>query len=688
MNSYFVSVAVARPLDQFYTYRVPQAFISELKKGYWVRIPFGKGKTHGFVVEDPVEQQPESEIPSFALKEIEEMGDALTAIPSEIFDLCRWAHDYYQSPLGEVLAAAAPLSALTGSNKKRSKDRKSPWDVSSASSLSPSSPPGNLSPKQQEVFEAMSQFFEEAPLKKSKIALLHGVTGSGKTELYIELARKVLNEGKNVIVLVPEIALTTQLCDRLEKGLGMPVGLWHSSVADGRRRDLWLAAREGKVRVIVGARSAVFAPVSNLGLIVVDEEHDPSYKQEERCRYQARDLAVVRGTLHQAWVLLGSATPSFESLERVREQKYGYFQLPERFGTPRLPAVEILDLKEAEMVSGIQAPLAKKTLEAIQQTLERGEQVMIFLNRRGFAAFLLCEDCGFVSSCSHCSMSLTVHSKRRQLRCHWCGYVEKIPTHCPKCEGLGLVAKGAGTESLELELPPLVPGMKALRLDRDQMSSTTRLEKLLSDFRSLRANTLLGTQMLVKGHDFPEVTLVVVVLADALFRWPDFRAPERALQILTQFSGRAGRGKSPGKVIIQTYDADHAILKVLTAQQDLQAFLEAERELRQTLAYPPFGRLARLRFEHRDLSQARMRAESVTQQLKVEIFAGGVSSDAYELMGPSEAFLEKIKGVYRWDLVVKTPQISVLQRIVRNAKKICFEKRWPLVVDVDPYALT
>ncbi len=680
-NDVILSVAVPRPLEGLFTYRLPERLAPLVQVGGWVKVPFGRTITHAFVVEPP---KSASEVPTGvapeSLKEILEVSSQGAVLPPDVLALCKWASDYYLAPLGEVLHCAAPPASLGLKNEGKKTRPIAPFTGARRDFT--------LTEEQAAAFAILEETRAASGAPGSlNVALLHGVTGSGKTELYIDLARRALAQGKGVLLLVPEIALTSQLHLRLEQGLGEAVGLWHSAVADGRRRDLSAALRSGELRVIVGARSAVFAPIPELGLIVVDEEHDPTYKQEDRFRYHARDLAVVRGKITGAAVVLGSATPSLETRERAREGKYRVARLDKRIALGSrgsgLPAVELVDLAVDEKVEGTQAILARRTLEAIRETLAAGEQAMVFLNRRGFAAFLLCTDCGEVSGCKNCSISLTVHKRAKLLRCHVCGHQEQIPDFCPKCQSVELLPMGAGTESLETELPTLLPEVVPLRLDRDQITSATRLEAILKDFRDHKANVLLGTQMLVKGHDFPNVTLVVVILADALFRWPDFRAPERALQVLKQVSGRAGRGEKSGRVLIQTYDIDHPVIEVLTGKRDEEAFLEGERELREALRYPPFGRLARIRFESPQAGDARSRAEALAQAL-ARLPQASAATDGFEVLGPSEAFLERAKGIYRWDLLIRSKAIQPLRVALGSARAFCFAQKWPFVLDVDP----
>ncbi len=667
VDQQILSVAVPRPLDGLLTYRLPEKLQGQVEVGSWVRVPLGRGTTHAFVVEAPKPLTDAAlDFPVEALKDVLEVGSRTPIFTEDVLALCKWAHEYYRAPLGEVLHCAAPPAAL-GLKSKGANARKISEFTGTLRAIS-------LTEAQKKAFDQLDALRASG---SHQVALLHGVTGSGKTELYIELAKRALAEGKGVLLLVPEIALTSQLHRRFEEGLGVPVGQWHSAVADGKRRDQLAALLSGEIRVVVGARSAVFAPVPNLGLIVVDEEHDPTYKQEDRFRYNARDMAVVRAKIRGCMAVLGSATPSMETRERVREGKYAVAHLDQRIAAGGLPKIDIVDLCEEERVEGTQAPLAKRTVDAIRETIAAGGQAIVFLNRRGFAAFLVCSDCGHVKDCPNCSISLTMHKRKAKLCCHVCGHAELIPDFCEKCQGVELEPVGAGTESLEEQLPGLIPEAKTLRLDRDQVTSATRLEAILADFRAGKANILLGTQMLAKGHDFPGVTLVVVILADGLFRWPDFRAPERAFQILKQVSGRAGRGDKAGRVLIQTFQRSHPVIQTIEDPSFEKSFLEAERELRKELHYPPFGRMARIRFESPDQPTAQARATGLAQVL------GQVGGNV-EILGPSEAFLERAKGIFRWDLLLRAVAVQDLQRAISISKNHCAAQEWPFLVDVDP----
>ena len=675
----YVKVAIPRPIDAFFDYEYDETALGEIQAGQLVSVPFGRVKLNAVVVEVS------SEVPvlpeGVKIKSVfEKISDEFSITP-DIEKLCRFGSEYYQYPIGEAYFAAMPPKP----EKILSTRGPGTRSVGEASSR-------QLNDEQSQVLSVLIDRTREKP---DSVFLLEGVTGSGKTEVYIEFAKKILEQGRGVLILVPEIALTSQLKDRFERALGEPIALWHSALADGLRQTQWRKVKNGEIRIVVGARSAIFAPFRDLGLIVVDEEHDQTYKQEDRFRYQARDLALYRAKLLAIPVVLGSATPSLESLQRVSEGKISHLSLKNRYSTKPLPEIELISLVDEPLViqSEIKTPIAEKTVREMQAAIDRGEQVMVFLNRRGFSQFILCRDCGWVKKCSQCSISMTHYQRKNELRCHVCGLKSQVPSECEECRSYELIGMGSGTESLEDELRLLLNNAKILRLDRDQITSQKRLEETLDQFRNLEANVLLGTQMLVKGHDFPRVTCVVVMMADMLLKWPDFRAAERAYQTLVQVSGRAGRADLPGRVLIQGYDLEHPVIELVSGNADSETaaekkdrFVESELELRKLLFYPPFSRLVRYRFEHPDAAELKRLTENLAEGLTQVLRADSGDSTEGRVMGPSEALLFRANNRYRYDLYFKAPSAEALFRVSRWMKKMAAARELDLIVDVDPYS--
>ena len=664
----FVKVAVPRPLDSLFDYEYDEAALGPVEVGEWVRVPFGRTKLNACVLEVSTSRPKMPE--GVSLKGVLEKLDPEFRIPEEVLRLCRFGSEYYQYPIGEALFVAAPpkIDKKLGTRGGKEPD---PERILRDRQLTPAQA------------SVLAEILSVSGEKPDTAFLLEGVTGSGKTEVYIEAAREVLSRGKSVLILVPEISLTAQLRERFVSSLNEETALWHSALADGLRQNQWRRVKSGEIRVVIGARSAVFAPLRDLGLIVVDEEHDATYKQEERFRYQARDLALFRARQNRVPILLGSATPSLETLSRVKEGKIRMLRLESRFSKNTLPAVHLVDLTEEAPVGAgtVKTPLAGTVIRAMQETIDRGEQVMIFLNRRGYSQFILCQSCGWVKKCSQCSISMTHYQKRAEMKCHVCGSRERPPLECPDCKGSSLHGMGSGTESLEDDLALVLTGAKTLRLDRDQVTSQKRLEETLDEFRSLQANLLIGTQMLVKGHDFPKVTCVVVVSTDSLLQWPDFRASERALQTLIQVAGRSGRAELPGRVFLQGYDLEHPVIQVLLEKKAKAEFLEEELAMRELLAYPPFSRLVRFRFEHENEQECRNFAEKTAESVRRELG----EELSVRMMGPSEALLFRAQNRYRFDLYFKSPGVEWLHRISRGVKDLARAAEFNLVVDVDPY---
>jgi primosomal protein N' (replication factor Y) len=502
-----------------------------------------------------------------------------------------------------------------------------------------------LTPQQQNAYDQIS-----AKLGEGKYAafLLHGVTGSGKTEVYIRAMRAALERGKSALMLVPEISLTPMFARRLQDHFGAGVAILHSSLSDGERLDEWNRLRMGEARICIGARSAIFAPMSGLGLIVVDEEHEASYKQDETPRYHGRDTAIMRAHQAEAVIILGSATPSMESYHNAQTGKYVYLKMGERIGGRALAEVEIVDLRKTFEKHGKQQVFSDEMKAAIEENHARKQQTMVLLNRRGYSSFLLCRSCGHRAACPNCDVALTYHKIEARLICHYCNHAERIPRACPACQGLYIQYVGEGTEQIEHLLKELYPQMRISRLDRDTTRRRGSFEKLLSEFASGDVDLLVGTQMIAKGHDFPNVTLVCVVSVDAGLGMPDFRAAERTFQLLTQVAGRAGRGVHPGRVLIQSYNTDHYALE-FARLQDYERFYEHEINFRRNLHYPPFLALINILVRHEDLAKASYTASELARLIRQ-----ADPERHLRVLGPAPAPLARLKGEHRMQVMIKT----------------------------------
>jgi primosomal protein N' (replication factor Y) len=507
--------------------------------------------------------------------------------------------------------------------------------------------------------------------------LLHGVTGSGKTEVYFRAAERALEAGRGVLVLVPEIALTPFLVRAAVARFGDTVAVLHSELSVGERHDQWWRIREGESRVVVGARSAVFAPIPGLGLIVVDEEHEGSYKQDESPRYNARDVAVMRGTLEGAAVILGSATPSVESNANALKGKYALLALPLRIGPHGHPRIEIVDRRRI-LKSGGDPILTPPLLEALAERLRRGEQALLLLNRRGYATSLLCRECGMQAVCPNCSVCLALHDGARFAQCHYCGHQTAAPSRCSTCKGEYLRLAGYGTEKVVEAVQAALPKARVDRLDRDRAGRRGVVAKILAAFEAGQTDILVGTQMIAKGHDFPRVTLVGVIDADVGLGLPDFRAAERTFQLLTQVAGRAGRADLPGEVILQSHLPDHYALQ-RACSQDYPAFFEHEMEFRRTMAYPPAAALLNLVLRSPKPAEAAEGAEAIARQLRKE------TAGRYRVLGPARAPLARLRGEHRYQILLKGQRAAMRDAVRRALVERYGEVRWPgVTVDVDP----
>jgi len=542
-------------------------------------------------------------------------------------------------------------------------------------------PPSNVLNSDQE--SALGEIKSWLGTDAFKVGLLYGVTGSGKTEVYLGAVEAALTRNKTALILVPEIALTLWVGRLCRARLGASVAVLHSALADVERAREWWRVRRGEARVVVGTRSAVFAPVENLGLVVVDEEQEASYKQEETPRYHGRDVAIVRAKLEGAVALLGSATPSLESFYNARSGKYQLLQLESRVENRPMAPVEIVDLREDFRTTHKVGPLSSKLSEAIAARLDQGTQSLILINRRGYSWFVLCRSCGAGIQCENCSISLTYHKHRDRLECHYCGFSRRVPKECPKCASEHVYFFGAGAEQLEEKLHEKFPGAKVARLDRDAVRTKGAFQQVLSDFASGKIDVLVGTQMVAKGHDFQRVTLVGVVSADSQLSLPDFRAAERTFQLLTQVAGRAGRGALPGEVLVETFYPEHYAIQ-LAARQDYLAFFERELQFRRLLHYPPFTALASILVRDTKIENA------IRWSRQLSAFLAPQESRGVKVLGPAAAPLARLKREFRFQFLLKAPKRAQLTRVLSELLAFSEQKEIPeraVLVDVDPLSL-
>ncbi len=521
--------------------------------------------------------------------------------------------------------------------------------------------------------------------------LLFGVTGSGKTEVYFRAVEHTLRSGRQAILMIPEIALAVFMLGLFRSRLGDRVATYHSGLSRGERYDQWVRIAGGDADLVIGARSALFVPLPRLGLIIVDEEHDPAYKQDSNPRYQARDSAVVRAKMENALVILGSGTPSVQSFHNSKIGRYHLLEMPERVENRPLPDVKIINMKlneEARAKKDILSPELKK---AIDRNLEEGHQTLLFLNRRGFHRLLICRSCGKPVTCPNCDVALTHHKNKEILVCHYCGYHSGINIKCPTCKYVRLRPYGFGTEKLEEDLEQYFPKARIARMDTDSTSRKGQAFKILKKFSNHEIDILVGTQMITKGYDFPMVTLVGVIAADLSLGFPDFRAGERTFQIISQVAGRAGRGALEGRVIVQTFNPDHYAIKFATSH-DFHLFFEKEKSLREQLGYPPFSHLAFLRLNGASKEKTREAARHLARNIKGRLSKWPKMGKEFLVLGPVEAPLSKLKGKYRWQILIKCKSVSLLQHLLEEvetfSKKFLRASSVHLILDVDPYQMS
>ncbi len=736
------------PLNKKFHYKVPPSFANQIKIGKRIKVPFGRRTAVGYCVGLTDRSDVEN------MKDILYVIDTAPMLNSKMLGVAEWMSNFYFCGLGEALESFLPsvvrkgIKAKTESVVRLCKDGISVKEMISTIK--------KRAPKQAIVLEALAEqeemTFQELTSiseckmdsinrlkdrgfitlekievsdslftgkhyektshltstkeqeiairlikrkikeKKHSTVLLKGVTGSGKTEVYLQAITEVIGLGMKSIVLVPEISLTPQTIERFKSRFDR-VAVLHSSLTERQRSDQWWYIKSGKADVVVGARSAIFAPLENVGLIVIDEEHENTFKQDTSPRYNARDVSVIRAAFEDAVVVLGSATPSLESFHNASIGKYDYVTLDNRVGNRPLPRVEVIDMRREVYRGKSQKQISNYLELCMKQCLSKKEQVMLLLNRRGFSPFISCRRCGFVLKCRRCDISLTYHKKRDAVICHYCFSEMPVPKECPECCASSISFMGFGTERMEELIRTLFPRYKLLRMDSDTMRGKDAHEKALSAFRSGEIDILLGTQMIAKGLDFPNVTLVGVLSADTIINLPDFRSSEKTFQLLCQVSGRAGRGEKGGKVIVQTYNPEHYSI-THAALHDYDGFAKKELEYRKQLYYPPYGRLARVVLRGTKDQDVKEKSVEIAETLMETIkssngsLLAGLHKDKVGVLGPAPAPIVKVKDNYRWHLIVKADSFKNLSTILKSIEnKNRNSKKVQMMIDVDPYML-
>ena len=703
-----------KSVDRIFDYKVPQEKEKFIKIGLRVEVPFGHQKLEGFVLEIKENSNLDS------LKEIIRVIDEDIVLNDELIKLGKFMKEKTLAPLISCYQVMLPKALKAKNNvvinkkyetfyklnknvvdvklnsgqqeivdmfkTKEMASRKEILDISSSSLntlvkknilvkclvekyrtdyLDKSDRVKELTLEQQKVVDSVNLFSND-------VYLLHGVTGSGKTEVYIKLIEKVLNLGKTAIMLVPEISLTPQMVSRFEQVFGNKIAALHSALSDGEKYDEWRRIVRGEVSIVIGARSAVFAPLTNIGIIIIDEEHSDSYKQDNNPRYNAKDIAIERARNYNCPVLMGSATPSLDTYARAVKNVYKLLNLPNRVNGKDLPHIDIVDMNEEMKYS--KGHFSKRLLDEIKKTVKNKEQVILLLNRRGYSSFVSCKNCSYTMKCPNCDISLTYHKSSNMLRCHYCGYGTNLLHTCPSCGERSISTLGVGTEKIEEELNSLIEDAKILRMDVDTTSKKGMHKKMITDFKNHEYDILLGTQIVAKGLDFPLVTLVGVINADTSLNIPDFRSSENTFDLLCQTSGRSGRSKNQGKVIIQTFNKDHYAIKY-SKEHDYIGFFTKEMDIRRKLKYPPYYFLCYLKISGKDDNYILNEANKIKRSLERNL-------SSTIILGPSPATVFKINNIYRYGIIMKYKNskdlYDVLKRIMNH-----YQSNNKVVIDID-----
>jgi len=662
--SKFAEVAIALPIDRVFHYAIPEKYSSQIAVGKRVFVPFQTRSVVGYVVGLSEEADVKE------VKEIASVIDAEPIVSKEMLALTRWIKDNYFCSWGEAIGASIPAGIKKGKVSIGSR-------ILARSEGFARSVPHVLTQEQSKALRLIVDCIDK---REHKVFLLHGITSSGKTEVYLQAIDHVLAKGMQAIMLVPEISLTPQTIDRFVSRFGEHVAVLHSKLTPAKRFLEWANIRDGKARIVVGARSAVFSPMDKLGLIIIDEEHETTYKQDDVPRYHARDVAEERARLNNCPLILGTATPSLESYYKAKKGDYVLVKLTKRIDERLLPKVKIVDMRMELATRKRIAIFSKILLDAIDKTLKAAKQAIIFLNRRGFSTFVNCKKCGLVLKCKRCDTVLVYHYDSKKLLCHYCGYKTEPPNICPKCRSGYIRYFGIGTERVESEISHVFSHARIARMDSDTTVKRGSHDRILGEFKSGNVNLLVGTQMIAKGLDFPQVTLVGVVSADVTLNLPDFRSSERTFNLLTQVAGRAGRGEDGGEVIVQTY-APHHYAILTAAKHDYEKFYEEEIIARKELLFPPFVNLIKI--------TVRARNDELTLKTAT-VFAEAIrAADKDALVGgPAPAPISRMRGYFRYNIILKGHDKAAMCALL---KKVLGAFRKPhgvlIAVDVDPIAM-
>lgn len=664
----YVKVILDLPFDKVLTYHVPVSLEKKAQVGARCRAPVGKRACQGFIL------QIVSKKPPFPTKPLFDIPDALAIFSKEMLEFTKELAEYYFLPWVKVLKAALPPGL---NNKKGLKLEAEPENNLDFPYQSPSY---SLSAQQQ---NAVSQIQTSIDKQEHKIFLIHGITGSGKTEIYFESILRSLEQKKGAIFLVPEISLTPQMIKSFKERFGQRLAIYHSGLTVKQRRDQWLRIKTGQADIVLGVRSAIFAPVEKLGVIVIDESHETTYTQQEKFKYSAIQAAFIRGKVQKAVVIMGTATPSIESYYHAKKNKFKLIKLDYRIDNRQLPEITVVDMNKEKM-EGNRNILSRRLKDAIGQTIQQGEQVILFLNRRGFSSVMFCKICGHIEKCKNCKVSLVYHSSSNMLVCHHCNYTIDVPPVCPRCNRAYLHPVGAGTQKVEKEIKKLSPHFVVQRMDSDIIAQKEKTHtEIFESFLEGKTDILIGTQMLAKGLHFPDVTLVGIISADTQLNLPNFRAGEFTFQLLTQVAGRAGRGEKGGKVIVQTHYPDHYSINCAT-HYDFEKFYENELGFRKELNYPPFSQLVSLTIK--GSSEIKVRKDAIILANMLKSYISEIK-EGFELIGPGPCPIDKIRNKFRWRIIIKSKNRKNLEKLMQELRN--YWAKIPhiqeiLSIDLDP----